>query len=78
MGPLINKAAVDKVEHLVADATQNGANIKVGGHKLPISSNGLFYQPTVITNVNPSMAIAQDEISAQLHLSLHLRVLMKQ
>ena len=62
MGPLINKAAVDKVEHLVADATQNGANIKVGGHKLPISSNGLFYQPTVITNVNPSMAIAQDEI----------------
>lgn len=62
VGPLINKAAVDKVEHLVADATQNGANIKVGGHKLPISSNGLFYQPTVITNVNPSMAIAQDEI----------------
>ena len=62
VGPLINKSAVDKVEQLVEDATKNGATIKVGGHKLPISSHGLFYQPTVITNVQHTMAIAQDEI----------------
>ncbi|MDT3993868.1 NAD-dependent succinate-semialdehyde dehydrogenase [Mammaliicoccus fleurettii] len=62
VGPLINQKAIDKVEHLVADAEKQGAQIETGGSKADISSSDLFYQPTVITGVERTMTIAQEEI----------------
>lgn len=62
VGPLINAAAIEKVEKLVADAQDNGAQIVTGGQKSAISDFGLFYEPTVITDVKHTMAIAQEEI----------------
>ncbi|PIE16068.1 MAG: succinate-semialdehyde dehydrogenase (NADP(+)) [Rhodobacterales bacterium] len=58
-GPLINSAAVDKVEEHLADATAKGAEILLGGrgHNL----GGTFYQPTVITGVTQQMQVANDE-----------------
>lgn len=62
VGPLINQKAIDKVEHLVADAKKQGAQVETGGDKANISTSSLFYQPTVITGVERTMAIAQEEI----------------
>ena len=59
-GPLINQAAVEKVESLLAEALAEGAKVEVGGrrHKL----GGTWFEPTVLTGVTPTMAIAQEEI----------------
>ncbi|KRG08588.1 NAD-dependent succinate-semialdehyde dehydrogenase [Staphylococcus sp. NAM3COL9] len=62
VGPLINQKAIDKVEHLVADAIKEGAQVETGGDKADIATSALFYQPTVITGVERTMAIAQEEI----------------
>lgn len=62
VGPLINQKAIDKVEDLVADAMKQGAQVETGGDKADISTSSLFYQPTVITGVERTMAIAQEEI----------------
>ncbi|MDG0841884.1 NAD-dependent succinate-semialdehyde dehydrogenase [Staphylococcus equorum] len=62
VGPLINQKAIDKVEHLVAEAIKQGAQVETGGDKADISTSPLFYQPTVITGVERTMAIAQEEI----------------
>ena len=56
-GPLINEAAVAKVKEHVADALSKGAKIVVGGKAL----GGNFFEPTVLTDVTPSMAVAREE-----------------
>ncbi len=58
-GPLINAAALEKVERHVADAKKKGGRILVGGkgHAL----GGTFYEPTVITEATPDMLCATEE-----------------
>jgi succinate-semialdehyde dehydrogenase/glutarate-semialdehyde dehydrogenase len=58
-GPLINKAAVEKVEEHIADATAKGAKVILGGkrHKL----GGSFFEPTVLTGVTSDMKVAREE-----------------
>ncbi|SIS67385.1 NAD-dependent succinate-semialdehyde dehydrogenase [Neptunomonas antarctica] len=60
IGPLIDERALAKVESLVADALENGATLLTGGKRFSAVSNG--YQPTVLSNVNNQMRIAQEEI----------------
>ncbi|CAM0946574.1 unnamed protein product [Alopecurus aequalis] len=58
-GPLINEAAVQKVEKFVDDATSKGANILVGGKR---HSHGMtFYEPTVVGNVSSDMLLFREE-----------------
>lgn len=59
-GPLINEAAVQKVEELVADATAKGANVLVGGKRHDLG--GLWYQPTVLSDISPGMDLTRQEI----------------
>ncbi len=59
-GPLINQEAVDKVERLVADAIAKGARTVVGGRRHALG--GTFYEPTILADVSPEMACAQEEI----------------
>ena len=59
-GPLINEEAVQKVERLLADAVAQGAKIVLGGQRHALGHG--FFQPTIITDVTPQMAIAQEEI----------------
>jgi succinate-semialdehyde dehydrogenase/glutarate-semialdehyde dehydrogenase len=60
VGPLINQKAIDKVEHLVADAVKHGAKVITGGH---VDAQGpLFYQASVLTNVTADMEIFSTEI----------------
>jgi succinate-semialdehyde dehydrogenase/glutarate-semialdehyde dehydrogenase len=59
-GPLIHDRAVDKVEQHVRDAEKKGAQVLLGGHKLPdLGPN--FYQPTVISGMTQNMAMASEE-----------------
>jgi succinate-semialdehyde dehydrogenase/glutarate-semialdehyde dehydrogenase len=58
-GPLINKAALDKVEEHVSDATSHGARVVVGGKRHALG--GTFYEPTVLAEVTPEMKIFREE-----------------
>ncbi|MBA2127497.1 succinate-semialdehyde dehydrogenase (NADP(+)) [Hyphomicrobium methylovorum] len=60
VGPLINADGIEKVKSLIADATSKGAKIVTGG--TPAPQGPLFFTPTIITGVEPAMAIAKDEI----------------
>ena len=56
-GPLINKAAVDKVQEHIADALSKGAKLVVGGK----SMGGNFFEPTLLRDVTTDMAVAREE-----------------
>jgi succinate-semialdehyde dehydrogenase/glutarate-semialdehyde dehydrogenase len=58
-GPLVNQAAVDKVEEHVKDAIAHGAKIETGG-KRP-SGNGFFFEPTIISGVTSACLVGKDE-----------------
>jgi len=58
-GPLIDDSAVRKVEEHIHDATSKGAAVLVGGHRHALG--GRFFEPTVLTGVTPTMAIAHEE-----------------
>ncbi|MDR6476785.1 succinate-semialdehyde dehydrogenase/glutarate-semialdehyde dehydrogenase [Burkholderia sp. OAS925] len=58
-GPLINQAALSKVEAHVADALQKGAKVLTGGKRHALG--GTFYEPTVLVDASSSMLIAQEE-----------------
>jgi succinate-semialdehyde dehydrogenase/glutarate-semialdehyde dehydrogenase len=58
-GPLINKAAVEKVEEHVADALKGGARVILGGKRHQRGGN--FYEPTILVDVTSKMMIAREE-----------------
>jgi succinate-semialdehyde dehydrogenase/glutarate-semialdehyde dehydrogenase len=58
-GPLIDQAALKKVEEHVADATARGAKIAAGGRRHALG--GTFYEPTVLTGVTGTMMLAREE-----------------
>ncbi|MGF6774999.1 NAD-dependent succinate-semialdehyde dehydrogenase [Paraburkholderia sp. GAS334] len=58
-GPLINEAALKKVETHVADALRKGAKVLTGGSRHALG--GTFYEPTVLVNATKSMLIAGEE-----------------
>jgi succinate-semialdehyde dehydrogenase/glutarate-semialdehyde dehydrogenase len=59
-GPLIDEAALTKVEAMVADAVGKGARVLTGGKRH--ERGGTFYQPTVLADVTPDMRCAREEI----------------
>ncbi|MFT5451394.1 MAG: succinate-semialdehyde dehydrogenase/glutarate-semialdehyde dehydrogenase [Enterobacterales bacterium] len=61
VGPLINVAAVEKVQALIDDAITNGAKLVIGG-EVDESLGPLFYKPTLIADINTKMEIAKSEI----------------
>eukprot|EP01102_Stenamoeba_stenopodia_P017990 TRINITY_DN6538_c0_g1_i1.p1 TRINITY_DN6538_c0_g1~~TRINITY_DN6538_c0_g1_i1.p1 ORF type:complete len:512 (+),score=152.75 TRINITY_DN6538_c0_g1_i1:142-1677(+) len=58
IGPLINKAAVEKVSRYLDDAKTKGAKIVLGGSKL----HGNYFEPTVLTGVSTDMLVSKEEI----------------
>ncbi|OQP31802.1 MULTISPECIES: NAD-dependent succinate-semialdehyde dehydrogenase [Pantoea] len=59
VGPLIEAAAVDKVEEHVKDAQAKGGRIVTGGERHALGGN--FWQPTVIAEAHEEMKLAQEE-----------------
>jgi succinate-semialdehyde dehydrogenase/glutarate-semialdehyde dehydrogenase len=60
IGPLIDSAAVNKAKSLVAEAVSRGATVTTGGNE--IAGDGTFFEPTVVTNVQPGSEILTEEI----------------
>ena len=58
-GPLIDMAAVEKVEEHVADAVAGGATIRAGGKRH--ARGGSFFEPTVISGMTQKMKAAREE-----------------
>ena len=58
-GPLIDEAAVEKVQEHIADALSKGAKVATGGKSH--SLGGLFFEPTVVTEVTSEMKVAREE-----------------
>lgn len=56
-GPLINEAAVEKVEEHIKDVLDHGGAVVTGGERL----SGLFFKPTVVTGVTDKMKVATEE-----------------
>lgn len=59
-GAMINRKAIDKIERLVGDAVEKGAEIRLGGRA--IAGPGYFYPPSVIANVRPGSEILRNEV----------------
>lgn len=60
IGPLVDASTRDKVEQLVDDAVAKGATVLAGG-KRP-TGPGYFYEPTVVTDINPEADILKTEV----------------
>jgi succinate-semialdehyde dehydrogenase / glutarate-semialdehyde dehydrogenase len=58
-GPLIDAAALEKVEAHVADALAKGARVLAGGRRH--ARGGTFFEPTVLADVTPEMRCAREE-----------------
>ena len=59
IGPLSRNEQLNLLETQVADALNKGASILTGGKK--INDKGYFFEPTVLVNVNHTMAVMKDE-----------------
>ncbi|RJS91843.1 aldehyde dehydrogenase [Salinisphaera sp. Q1T1-3] len=60
--PIIGRAQADKIETLVAQAKQAGAEVLTGGSRFADGPGGLFYRPTVLANVTDDMAVVAHEV----------------
>lgn len=63
IGPLIDNDALNKMEQQVKDAAAKGANVAIGGERLTHDGldKGIFFAPTVLTNVSEEMRIYREE-----------------
>lgn len=61
IGPMVSEAARAKVMHLIDDAVAAGATVVTGGRVPPDRNVGWYYEPTILTNVTPDMAICREE-----------------
>nr|WP_233680937.1 NAD-dependent succinate-semialdehyde dehydrogenase [Macrococcus caseolyticus] len=63
VGPLIREDAIDKIKKQIINATDKGATLITGGHRLTgdVYDNGFFFQPTILDNVNTTMDIFYEE-----------------
>jgi succinate-semialdehyde dehydrogenase/glutarate-semialdehyde dehydrogenase len=59
-GPLIDEAAISKVEELVKDAVDKGARVVTGGKRHALGRT--WFEPTILAEVTPQMAVATEEI----------------
>nr|WP_314543138.1 NAD-dependent succinate-semialdehyde dehydrogenase [uncultured Massilia sp.] len=60
VGPMINRAGYDKVADLVARTVEEGGKVVLGGRQH--ARGGLFFEPTILTELHDGMAIASTEI----------------
>lgn len=60
IGPLISENQLERVEKYIEIGKKEGATLEYGGNRL--TGNGYFIEPTIFTNVNNDMTIAQEEI----------------
>jgi glyceraldehyde-3-phosphate dehydrogenase (NADP+) len=68
LGPMIDQAAAERTEQRVYEAVKQGATVLVGGKR-----EGRFFEPTVLTDVTPSMKVCSEEAFAPLAVVIPYR-----
>ncbi|MBP4937681.1 NAD-dependent succinate-semialdehyde dehydrogenase [Acinetobacter baumannii] len=58
-GPLIDEDAIAKVQSHIADATEKGATVRIGGKRSALG--GTFFEPTMLTGVTQDMKVSKEE-----------------
>lgn len=62
-GPVVNQAAIDRIEGMVARAQQDGARLVLGGSRVGGGlAGGYYYPPTILADVVPASELAQQEV----------------
>lgn len=61
IGPIISPPQIDIIEAHVRDALEKGARVVRGGRRAGVETGGIYYEPTLLVDVNHSMAIMQEE-----------------
>ena len=66
VGAMISSASFDRLERLIEEAVEQGANLVLGGRRYhhPQYASGHYFSPTLLVDVTPSMRIAQEELFA--------------
>jgi aldehyde dehydrogenase (NAD+) len=64
VGPVIDRASLDRIDGMVRVALDEGAELVTGGQKVEVDgcSGGSFYAPTVLTGIRPDHRVAREEI----------------
>lgn len=62
IGPLVDAATREKVEHLVQVGVDDGGRVLTGGRRPAAFVKGFFYEPTVVTDLPPDSALLADEV----------------
>lgn len=62
MGPMSSERALRRTEQMVAQAIDDGARLVVGGERPAEMTEGYYYTPTLLSDVEPTMTIAQEEV----------------
>jgi aldehyde dehydrogenase (NAD+) len=62
MGPLISAAQLRRVQAYVDAAVDDGAKLATGGGRPAGLTKGYYFEPTILTEVSPDAAIAQEEV----------------
>lgn len=75
MGPVISKESKQRIEGLVSQGAQEGANVLVDGRNKPVSGyeDGYFIHPTILENVNPNGELAKTEIFGPVLSLMHAK-----
>jgi acyl-CoA reductase-like NAD-dependent aldehyde dehydrogenase len=61
IGAIVSPIQLDRIERMVEQAIADGARVLVGG-KRSLSERGQYFEPTILTDVTPTMAIMQEEL----------------
>jgi acyl-CoA reductase-like NAD-dependent aldehyde dehydrogenase len=62
LGPLISEGERARVEELVADAVERGADVRAGGGRPDVDLPGWFYEPTILTGVEREARLEREEV----------------
>ncbi|HYA25268.1 MAG TPA: aldehyde dehydrogenase family protein [Terriglobales bacterium] len=61
MGPMNNVPVLEKTERHLADAVRRGARVVFGGKRVTGQPTNMFFEPTVVDNVNPDTLLNKEE-----------------
>jgi malonate-semialdehyde dehydrogenase (acetylating)/methylmalonate-semialdehyde dehydrogenase len=77
MGPVINTASLQRVEHLIGVGASEGAGVPVDGRKTSVKGyeKGYFVRPTILTDVLPGSEIWKTEIFGPVLSLMHVRTI---
>ncbi|MBP2545593.1 aldehyde dehydrogenase family protein [Acinetobacter guillouiae] len=61
VGAITSEAQLNIIQSAIENAKADGALIRLGGARIP-TAKGMYFEPTILSNIKPSMSIAREEV----------------